>query len=73
MKRKNSKRCPLTRSEIMARIEQKDTAPEMAVRLGKWCANGPNIWLKMQIAYDLWHAERRLADALSAIPSHLAA
>ncbi|MBI2801845.1 MAG: HigA family addiction module antidote protein [Gammaproteobacteria bacterium] len=48
-------------------------SPEMAVRLGKWCANGPNIWLKMQVAYDLWHAERRLAGALAEIPSHLAA
>ena len=44
--------------------------PEMAVRLGKWCGNGPGLWLRMQQAYDLWHAERVLGDKLDAIPSH---
>ena len=27
--------------------------PEMAVRLGKWCGNGPGLWLRMQQAFDL--------------------
>jgi addiction module HigA family antidote len=44
--------------------------PEMAVRLGKWCGNGPGLWLRMQQAYDLWHAERALGDVLEGIPSH---
>ena len=44
--------------------------PEMAVRLGKWCGNGPGLWLRMQQAFDLWHAERALGDALTRIPSH---
>ena len=35
--------------------------PEMAVRLGKFCGNGPGLWLRMQEAFDLWHAEKRLA------------
>ena len=35
--------------------------PEMALRLGKFCGNGPGLWLRMQQHYDLWHAERRLA------------
>src|SRR4030067_1379863 len=35
-------------------------SPEMAVRLGKFCGNGPGLWLRMQAAYDLWHTERRL-------------
>jgi antitoxin HigA-1 len=26
---------------------------EMAVRLGKFCGNGPELWLRMQAAYDL--------------------
>ena len=34
--------------------------PEMAVRLGKFCGNGPGLWLRMQVAYDLWHAERKV-------------
>ena len=32
--------------------------PQMAVRIGKLCGNGPRIWLNMQAAHDLWKAER---------------
>ena len=47
--------------------------PDMAVRLGKFCGNGPGLWLRMQQAYDLWHAEQRLADELTKIPTAPAA
>jgi len=47
--------------------------PDMAVRLGKFCGNGPGLWLRMQQAYDLWHAEQRLADELAKIPTAPAA
>ena len=47
--------------------------PEMALRLGKFCGNGPGLWLRMQQAFDLWHAEKRLAKELQRIPSHAAA
>jgi addiction module HigA family antidote len=40
---------------------------EMALRIGKFAGNGPGIWLRMQQAYDLWHAERRMKDELSKI------
>jgi addiction module HigA family antidote len=30
--------------------------PDMAVRLGKLCGNGPDLWLRMQAAYDGWEA-----------------
>jgi len=43
--------------------------PDMAVRLGKFCGNGPRLWLRMQQAYDLWHAEQRLADEITKIPT----
>jgi addiction module HigA family antidote len=45
-------------------------SPEMAVRLGKFCGNGPGIWLRMQQAFDLWYAEQRLRDELEKIPAH---
>jgi len=45
-------------------------SPEMAVRLGRFCGNGPGFWLRMQQAYDLWHAEQRLAGELDKIPAH---
>jgi addiction module HigA family antidote len=44
--------------------------PEMALRLGRFCGNGPGLWLRMQQAYDLWHIERRLRDQLDKIPVH---
>ncbi len=44
--------------------------PEMAVRLGRFCGNGPGLWLRMQQAFDLWHAERRLRDQIERIPAH---
>jgi len=47
-------------------------SPEMAVRLGKFCGNGPGIWLRMQQTFDLWHAEQRLRDELEKIPAHAA-
>ncbi len=50
--------------------ERAAVSPEMAVRLGKFCANGPGVWLRLQQTHDLWHAERRLADAIARIPSH---
>jgi addiction module HigA family antidote len=46
---------------------------DMAVRLGKWCGNGPRIWLALQGDFDLWEAERRLAGRLAEIPTHEAA
>jgi len=42
---------------------------EMATRLGKYCGNGPELWLNMQSAYDLWHARQALADAIDDIPT----
>jgi addiction module HigA family antidote len=45
---------------------------EMAARLGKYCGNGPELWLNMQSAYDLWHARQALADALDKIPTRAA-
>ena len=40
---------------------------EMALRIGKVAGNGPGLWLRMQQAYDLWHAENRMTDELSKI------
>ena len=40
---------------------------EMALRIGKFSGNGPGLWLRMQQAYDLWHAEQRMGDELSKI------
>ena len=38
--------------------EKKPVSPETAARLGKAFGDGTDIWLRMQAAYDAWHAER---------------
>ena len=38
--------------------EKKPVSPEVAVRLGKAFGDGAGIWLRMQAAYDAWHAEQ---------------
>ena len=48
-------------------------SPEMAVRLGKFCGNGPGLWLRMRAAYDLWHTERRMRGEIKRIPTRRAA
>jgi antitoxin HigA-1 len=53
---------------IMA--ETVSVTPQMAVRLGRFCGNGAVLWLRMQQAHDLWHAERELRGALEQIPVH---
>lgn len=45
---------------VIARTNPRPVTPDMAVRLGKLCGNGPRLWLNLQNAYDLWHAERRV-------------
>lgn len=44
--------------------------PDMAVRLGKWCGNGPGLWLRLQAEYDLREAEKRLRNQVKRIPTH---
>jgi len=53
--------------------ERAAVTPEMAVRLGKFCGNGPGVWLRLQQTHDLWHAEKRLSEAVARIPSHRSA
>jgi len=53
--------------------ERQPVTAKMAMRIGKLCGNGPEIWLKMQGRYDLKIAERELGDALDKIPELKAA
>jgi addiction module HigA family antidote len=34
-------------------------SPEMAIRLSKALGSSPETWLRLQLQYDLWHAEQR--------------
>ena len=40
--------------------EAKPVSPSVAVRLGKLFGDGAAVWLRMQAAYDTWHAEREI-------------
>jgi addiction module HigA family antidote len=52
--------------------EKQPVTPEMAVRLGRFCGNGPRLWLDLQQSHDLWRAERRLKRQVARIPAHRA-
>ena len=43
--------------------------PIMALRLGKLCGNGPDLWLNLQRRYDLQRASRQLGAKINAIPT----
>lgn len=47
--------------------EKKPVSPNVAARLGKLFGDGAGIWLRMQAAYDAWHAEREVD--VSGIPT----
>lgn len=49
--------------------EEAGISPEMAYRLGKLCGNGPDLWIGMQQAFDMWHARKKLGREIDAIPT----
>lgn len=48
--------------------EKQPVTAQMALRIGKMCGNGADIWLNLQRTYDLRMAEVEIGDALDAIP-----
>ena len=51
--------------------ERKPVSAEVAVRLAKLFGNTPLVWIRMQGAYDAWHASRDVD--VSAVPTLFAA
>jgi addiction module HigA family antidote len=65
-----AKKLGVTRQHLHRILTEKaPVSPEMAIRLGKFCGNGPELWLRMQQAYDLWHAQRALRAEIAKIPT----
>ena len=65
-----AKKLGVTRQHLHRILAEKaSVTPDMAVRLGKFCGNGPDLWLRMQQAYDLWHTERALEKVVAKIPT----
>lgn len=49
--------------------ERAPVTPEMALRLGKLCGNGPELWLALQSHYDLDRLGKAKHDEIAAIPT----
>jgi addiction module HigA family antidote len=65
-----AKKLGVTRQHLHRILAEKaPVSPEMALRLGKFCGNGPELWLRLQQAYDLWHARRSLRSEIAKIPT----
>jgi addiction module HigA family antidote len=49
--------------------ERQPVTPAMALRLGKLCGNGPELWLNLQKRYDLHRARQKLREEIRKIPT----
>lgn len=52
-------------SEIVNK--RRGISPNMALRLSKAFQTSPNMWLNMQLAYDLWHEEQESHHFLKSV------
>ena len=53
--------------------EKAPITPNLALRIGKLVGGGAEVWLRMQQAFDLEAAERKIRGELKAIPTLRAA
>src|SRR5881396_1704960 len=49
--------------------ERSPVTPEMALRLGKLCGSGPDLWLALQTRYDLERLREAKRSEIEAIPT----
>jgi antitoxin HigA-1 len=49
--------------------ERAPVTPEMALRIGKLCGNGPELWLALQSRYDLDRLGKAKQEEIAAIPT----
>lgn len=49
--------------------ERQPITPQMALRIGKLCGNGPEVWLRMQANYDLAVEAPAMAAEIARIPT----
>ncbi len=49
--------------------ERTPVTPNLALRLGKLCGNGPTLWLNLQRDHDLRTLEAEMAQELARIPT----
>jgi antitoxin HigA-1 len=67
-----AKALKMSRQQLHAILrEQQPVTPETAIKLSAAFGGSAQVWLNMQSAFDLWHAERRVD--VTDIPSMRAA
>jgi addiction module HigA family antidote len=49
--------------------ERTPVTPEMALRLGKLCGNGPELWLALQARFDIGRLRQEKKEEIDAIPT----
>ena len=49
--------------------ERAPVTPEIALRLGKLCGNGPELWLNLQSRFDLERLSKTKRAEIAAIPT----
>ncbi|HEY0833869.1 MAG TPA: HigA family addiction module antitoxin [Azospirillum sp.] len=49
--------------------EEAPVTPAMALKLGKLCGNGPDLWLNLQARHDLERLTREMSAELEEIPT----
>jgi addiction module HigA family antidote len=49
--------------------EEAPVTPAMALKLGKLCGNGPDLWLRLQNGYDVARLSREMAGEIETIPT----
>jgi addiction module HigA family antidote len=49
--------------------EEAPVTPAMALRLGKLCGNGPDLWVNLQARHDLERLSQEMDAELSEIPT----
>lgn len=62
---------PRTRIERIVK-EQIGISTDTALRLARYFGTTPNVWMNLQIAYEIGVDERRLKQELDAIAPHAA-
>lgn len=63
-----ARRLGVSRQTLYALLDERaPVTPRMALRLGKLCGNGPEIWLNLQTKFDIHTVGTDMADELAAI------
>lgn len=63
-----ARRMRITRPSLYAVLNGKGSVTaDMALRFGRLVGGAPELYLRMQDNYDLWHARQRLGDTLARI------